>query len=448
MKKFGIVLLALGLIAAFSMSASAADVKFSGEYYAIGNYISNSSLLDSDQGTSRGPLGWYNSRLRVFTEYKVADGLTLTTRFDAMEQIWGSTATTGVDQFAFERAYATFKTGIGTFSVGAQGYNNSKFGTTFLDSTGTYQGLKYRNDFGPVKFTADWFRISQGVIDGTVAFTAKDTNADVYELAGEMKSGAVAGGINVQFWDDASKRAEATAAASRYTRQLYVFDPYVTAKFGNLSLEAEGYWVTGSWKKFENSAARDNVDVDAQGLYVNAKYTMGPAYFGALAIYMSGDDDGTATATKVKTGAMNYLKLAKDNALWGSFTSILWNGFSNGYHDVANSIGNAQVGTTKYMDNVQLWQVFGGYQITKKLGVDGRLSTAKADKLTRAQAGADKSYGTELDLSASYALYDNLSYNVGAAYLWTGDYFKGDNANGFKNTANNYYLSHWIDLNF
>ncbi len=36
MKKFWIVLIALGLVAAFSISASAADVKFSGSYYVEG----------------------------------------------------------------------------------------------------------------------------------------------------------------------------------------------------------------------------------------------------------------------------------------------------------------------------------------------------------------------------------------------------------------------------
>jgi len=38
MKKLWLVLLSLGLLMAFSVSASAADVKFSGEYYAAGLY--------------------------------------------------------------------------------------------------------------------------------------------------------------------------------------------------------------------------------------------------------------------------------------------------------------------------------------------------------------------------------------------------------------------------
>ena len=39
MKRFWLVLLSLGLIVAFSTSAMAVDVKFSGEYYAAGLYL-------------------------------------------------------------------------------------------------------------------------------------------------------------------------------------------------------------------------------------------------------------------------------------------------------------------------------------------------------------------------------------------------------------------------
>ncbi len=45
MKRFWLVLLSLGLIVAFSTSAMAVDVKFSGEYYAAGMYLDKTTLL-------------------------------------------------------------------------------------------------------------------------------------------------------------------------------------------------------------------------------------------------------------------------------------------------------------------------------------------------------------------------------------------------------------------
>ena len=44
MKRFWLVLLSLGLIAAFSTTVFAVDVKFSGEYYAAGMYLDRTSL--------------------------------------------------------------------------------------------------------------------------------------------------------------------------------------------------------------------------------------------------------------------------------------------------------------------------------------------------------------------------------------------------------------------
>ena len=53
MKKLLVVLLSLGLIAAFGMTASAADVKFAGQYYVVGVYENNRTLQDTDHTYSQ-----------------------------------------------------------------------------------------------------------------------------------------------------------------------------------------------------------------------------------------------------------------------------------------------------------------------------------------------------------------------------------------------------------
>jgi hypothetical protein len=55
-------------------------------------------------------------------------------------------------------------------------------------------------------------------------------------------------------------------------------------------------------------------------------------------------------------------------------------------------------------------------------------------------------YGTELDITGSYKIYDNLTYMVGFGYLWVGDYFKGYDVNA--KTRDNYLLTHRLTLNF
>ena len=68
------------------------------------------------------------------------------------------------------------------------------------------------------------------------------------------------------------------------------------------------------------------------------------------------------------------------------------------------------------------------------------------------EAGSDK-LGTEFDIKATYKIYDNLSYMVGAGYLWAGDYFKSSvNAAGTavveRNIENDYILMNQLTLAF
>ena len=103
MKRFWLVLLSLGLVMAFSVSAFAVDVKVSAEYYAAGLYLNKTNVNDKDYSVTTGTgdsakTTWYRSnlstaffyqRLRVGTDFIVSPCLKLVTRFDAMERIWG-----------------------------------------------------------------------------------------------------------------------------------------------------------------------------------------------------------------------------------------------------------------------------------------------------------------------------------------------------------------------
>ena len=152
MKRFWLVMLSLGLVLAFSASAFAADVKVSGSYYAAGMYLDRVSLRDKVNGVAADSLSttstaFYYQRLRVKTDFIVSPGLTLITRFDAMERIWGgartgasqaldytdSAGTTAENQnIAFDWAYIQYATPIGRFEAGYM--NDGPWGTVFADS--------------------------------------------------------------------------------------------------------------------------------------------------------------------------------------------------------------------------------------------------------------------------------------------------------------------------
>ncbi|MDO9558468.1 MAG: porin, partial [Syntrophales bacterium] len=316
MKKFWIVLLALGLVAAFAMSASAADVKFSGQYYVQGIYIDN-PYFQKDKTVA--VQAFYHQRLRIQTEFKVAEGLSLVTRFDALETPWGDTNWSGTgnsnvnrpawatakeagnsnsrvqENIEFERAYIDFTTKIGKFMVGYQ--NFVAWGTMFLDTHVTFPGIKYIVPIGPVTMVA---AVEKRYEYNDGPGLQSDHDNDVYDLGAIYKFGAGDAGLMYQFANN--RRTRSTGAAS-YTTQIHVLNPYVKAKFGSVYVEAEGVYGLGKMANYENAGAGTDVEASAWGAYVHAKADVGPGYVGGMFAYLSGDDPNTADK---REGTMAY----------------------------------------------------------------------------------------------------------------------------------------------
>ncbi|PKN04388.1 MAG: hypothetical protein CVU74_07155, partial [Deltaproteobacteria bacterium HGW-Deltaproteobacteria-9] len=100
-------------------------------------------------------------------------------------------------------------------------------------------------------------------------------------------------------------------------------------------------------------------------------------------------------------------------------------------------------------------QLYAGFKPVKQANIQLSAAYAYADKKPRQFMGAvsaanleyqsDK-YGTEVDLTFKYKLFDNLEYMIGGAYLFAGDYFKGiDSAYKVKD---NYLLMNKLTLSF
>ena len=96
-----------------------------------------------------------------------------------------------------------------------------------------------------------------------------------------------------------------------------------------------------------------------------------------------------------------------------------------------------------YIDNVILGQLYAGYKPIPKMNIKASVTYAKADETV---TGQDDEYGTEVDVIASYKIFDNLEYMVGAAYFFAGDYFKGTTA--AATIDDNYMLMHKLTLKF
>ncbi|HQQ87836.1 MAG TPA: hypothetical protein PLA72_07520, partial [Smithellaceae bacterium] len=86
MKRFWLTMLTLGFVMVSSTTIFAADVKFTGSFYAAGMYLDNTSFMTDGEKPSS---AFYYQRMRIQAEFIATPALKLITRFDAMERMWG-----------------------------------------------------------------------------------------------------------------------------------------------------------------------------------------------------------------------------------------------------------------------------------------------------------------------------------------------------------------------
>jgi len=406
MRKLLIGLLAVGLVFAFTMPLYAADMSWSGWYRTRAFYFDRDSVLKTDTTTTS---QYYDQILRVSPKIQIAEGIAVEMRADIMEYTWGTNNAAGAagvygtegstknkDSFNVERAWGSFVTGIGKFSMGT--FGDGSWGTGFCDLGTSAQKIQYESQFGPVGVLA----IVQKAVEGDKATNEADDDYDVYKLGlGYSWDGGEAGVLGVYAKDD-------TNAAYKEESQLLV--PYVKANFGPLYVEAEIDKYFGTDKDYY---AAGTADVDKSGLsyYAMAKVNLGPAYVGAMYAYVQGDDPATTTDDESgKTGA----DWNPSNYLWNDGGSGRIGGADFGaYTDATNS--NLQVGGKVY-------SIFAGFSPIEKLSLYTALVTSYAD---RQGSALHDDFGLEWDFNASYKLFDSVSYNLYFGYLWAGDYWKG-----------------------
>jgi len=462
MKKFWIILIALGLVAGFALNASAVDVKFSGAYYVMGMYEDNPSLKDKNLAGIYGSQAFYTQRLRLNATFQVAEGLALKIeRLDILEKKWGDLTWTATNEtlnrregtftaptatgprtqenVEFERAYMDFTTKIGRFMIGYQ--NTDAFGTDAFDSNNTRGAIKYLMPIGPLTLIADIEKkqdknsgstpLGAGITSNS---TTTDADYDVYSLRGIYKFGAGEAGLVYQYIKNNTTRP---VLSGEYTSKVSVINPYAKVSFGPVYVEAEGIWATGDIFKYEGAlATTPTISVDALGAFIHARGNFGPAYAGLQFMWVRGDDPDTLDK---KEG--NYMATLGYGASYDP-SLILFNDDLNTL--VGNRTGYA-VATSTFVDNAWLYRAYVGFKPVPKADISLSVLYAYADKKPAATY-TGTSYGTEVDLVATYKIFDNLEYKIGAGYLFTGDYWKG--TSGSNSIANDFLLLHKLTLSF
>ncbi len=452
MKKIFLVSILLGVIATFSTSAMAVDVKFSGEYYVAGMY-QDKTTFKKDTASDGPSTAFYYQRLRLMTEIVVAPGIILKTRADIMERAWGanrSTPGTALDQLSagtraenenivIDLAYLNYYSPIGIFSAGY--IIDGNWGTTFADNSipvgkvswifvnkGLVAGLQTgKNNGGEMSYSA---------INSS---TASDRDSSFYTafVKYSFKNGEA--GFLAKYIRMAGNRSVIPPDNGYLTGGVALI-PYAKFTVGPLFVQAEVDYAWGQAAKWEGSTAPYNrlndTRLEQWAGWLDATANFSKAYVGGTIAYVQGDDPGTGTAESgVLTGGMDW------NPCLIMFNSdrSYWAGSIAGYGASANAGA---------MTNAWFFQVRGGLKPIDKLDIMASVSYANADKKPTAN-WLYNDYGWEVDLTATYKITNNLSYMLGGAYLFTGKYFKGEGSSTSPcDLTNNYMLIHKLTLTF
>jgi predicted porin len=217
-----------------------------------------------------------------------------------------------------------------------------------------------------------------------------------------------------------------------------IVSPYFKANIGKTYVEGQIYYLWGELKAEETPVTPryDNRNIDSYSWYLMGKYNIGPAYVGAMYAYVRGDDPETDDIEGTESISRGF----GGGADWNPCL-ILWNGeFNKWVGDMGFDPGSS---SNYEMMNASLYQVFCGASPIEKLSVSASYTFAKANE-KQGRLAAD--YGQEIDLSATYKIFDNLDYMVGFGYLITGDFYKG--ATDSNQIDDDYLLLNRLTVNF
>lgn len=451
MKRFWLVLLTLGLVMAFSASVFAADVKFTGSFYAAGMYLDNTSFMGN--GLDKPSTAFYYQRMRVQAEFIATPALKLITRFDAMERMWGHVRSAtpvpnvaDIDSYgtreeneniAFDYAYIWYASKIGIWEVGIM--EDGVWGTVFADNSEPEGKIKYT--FIKMPFIAGlqivkFNEFSDNAVNPSIY---ADRDVDKYQgfVIYNWKGGQA--GLLAAYVRNAAMKPNFWPVVSTYKQEVLALLPYVKVKLGPVAIEAEGQYQTGKAIGWEDDAPLiprlgGDIDISSWAAYVNAVADFNMFYFGGTFAYLSGDDP--TTTDKIEgtiTGGRDW----NPCLIMFNWDRNYWAGAMVGYGASADN---------GLMSNAFFGQLKAGVRPISDLDIALSFSYAKADKLPTGYF--EKDYGWEVDVTATYKITNNLSYMLGAGFLFTGEYYEATKVPLTNEVEDNFIVLNKLTLTF
>jgi hypothetical protein len=356
----------------------------------------------------------------------------------------------------FNNVYVTANVLGGVLKAGY--VTQGAWGTDFGNTGDLVFGPRIRYEYytGPWTLVAyyDWY-------DGTKPTPFNQSSAINAQVDSQEETPQVAvvytwakgnAGLKVNYLMNHTNSATAPAG---YKTNYWQFNPYWKAQFGPVYTEGEIIYRYGKTFEYESDTVNTgDVQLNSWSGYAMATVDIKPAYVGGTLVYVEGDSPAVAGSpnTTNTAGAPGGVDFNPCLILF-NYDSMRWNGglgnpaYGNPVAPSTTAAFPANSSTSASgITNAYIIQVFGGIKPVPKLDIKAAVTLAKADKSVYSRNWISKDYGWEGDLTATYKIYDNLSYMVGFGYLWAGDYWKGTQAAGVVN--NDYLLTHKLTLSF
>lgn len=403
MKKFMVLLLAVGLLLFFATPVMANVENIFGGYMRVRAY--NNTNFTGEDDTEAKDRQLVDTRTRLYYTAKFNDNFKFVNKFE-IDNTWGDTdgGDIGADEVNIEvkNSYADFTLGSINSKIGMQGTALSRgflFDDDFSGAIVTYQT-------GDISFPVFWMKAFEGYKITGDDTDKNDFDVDYYGINPTFK----AGGATIKpllMWITSKDVSEFDDDYANLEKcGLYYLGVDVDVDLDGASLWFTAIYETGSIESAELVGEEEIVedidaDVSAYLVAVGASAYIDAINIHGQAFYATGDDnneDDDVEAFFVPDGQSYY---------WAEIMGL-------GIFD-ANASNNS---CADGISNIMALNIGATMKPMNKLSMTADIWYAT---LAEDAANDEDMLGIEVDLVATYTLMDNLKLDVVGAYLFAGD---------------------------
>lgn len=423
MKKFAVLGLAVVLVIAFTVPATAFESVFGG-YWRTRAYMQKDFSGDDTKSLDRTLV---DTRTRLYYTAIFNENLKFVNKFE-MDAAWGGVSTGYGDITAdgkdveVKNSYVDFTLGAINSKIGVQAYKLGRgflFNADFAGAVITYKAEAF-------ELPIFWIKAYEG--------SNGDNNGDVdfYGIAPKFSLGDTGAIQPFALWATSDDAEAYNATWPDADLTLEDLDIFYLGFDADMNFDMVSVWLTAMYQFGEvDTLEEGSADVSAWLAAIGAKVDFDTFDLHGQIFYASGDDDLDDDDVE------GFVPLRGQDYHWAE---IMGGGiFDNaGY---SNNQSNNSPGWEN-ITNVIAYNIGANFKVMEDLSL--RADLWYAERLESTDDYPADPLGLEVDFGATYKLMDNLNLDVVAAYLFADD----ATTEGVANDENPYEIGAQLSLSF